>query len=99
MPRCLRTPEVRRDLANIWQFIAEDNPMEADRLLDQFDETFARLAEFPELGGKRDDLRPGMRGFTVGKYIIFYRVASTIDAIEILRIIHGARHLPDQFPS
>ena len=36
----------------------------------------------------RDDLLPGMRCFTVGNYVIFFR---SKNPVQILRIIHGAQ--------
>jgi len=29
----------------------------------------------------------------VGRYLILYRILS--EAVEIVRVVHGARHLPD----
>ncbi|MFM6138177.1 MAG: type II toxin-antitoxin system RelE/ParE family toxin [Cuspidothrix sp.] len=36
-----------------------------------------------------------MRYFPVGNYLILYREIK--DGIEIVRVVHGARHLPDVF--
>lgn len=42
---------------------------------------------------QRDDLLPGVRAWAVGDYLIFYRIEP--DAVEILRILHGARDLDE----
>jgi plasmid stabilization system protein ParE len=47
----------------------------ADRLVDSITDRFFLLAGHPYLGRTRDeDLRPGLRSFTVGEYIIIYGV-------------------------
>lgn len=53
----------------------------------------SRLADFPELGRSRVDLRPGVRAWVIGSYVLFYEVEA--DAVLILRILHGARDIGD----
>lgn len=83
------------DRLDIWAHIALDNEVAAERLLDRIDEAFLLLREFPAAGRARDDLRPGLRTWPVGDYLIFYRVDP--DALSILRIFHGSRDLPAHF--
>ncbi|MBF0178064.1 MAG: type II toxin-antitoxin system RelE/ParE family toxin [Magnetococcales bacterium] len=45
------------------------------------------------VGRPRDDLAPNLRSFAVGRYVIFYREATS--GIEVLRFIHGARDHPN----
>jgi toxin ParE1/3/4 len=52
------------------------------------------LGENPYLGRRRDELRRGYRGFPVGQYVIFYRVAEP--GVRIVRILHGRRDVPEQ---
>lgn len=40
----------------------------------------------------RDDLAPGLRMATLGRYVIFFRVVE--GAVRIERVLHGARILP-----
>ncbi len=64
----------------------------ADRLVDAITDTFFLLAQYPHLGRKRDrDLRPGMRSFPVGDYIILYKIDRT--KVSILRVIRGSRNI------
>jgi plasmid stabilization system protein ParE len=56
--RLVRTRRARQDLVEIWQYIAADNPTAADALLDRIDESCRRLAEHPQLGPCRHDIRP-----------------------------------------
>lgn len=58
------------------------------RYLGQIKERLKALLENPELGPVREDIRPGTRSLTVGRHIVFYRLAS--DAVEIIRILHHA---------
>jgi toxin ParE1/3/4 len=66
-----------------------------DRLLESFQSTFKLLATFPASGRRRDELRPGVRSFPVGSYVVFYRQVS--DKIEILRVLHGSRDIDAAF--
>jgi toxin ParE1/3/4 len=70
-------PEAEIDLDGIWYYIAResDSIQIADRLIDSIIEKFSLLARYPHIGRPRDaDLRPGLRSFPVGKYVIIYRV-------------------------
>lgn len=91
MRRIQRTPVVEEDLINIGKYIHARNPAAADRLLNEFEEKFQLLAEFPGLGQWRNDLAEGLRSFPVGNYLIFYFPLS--DGITIVRVLHGARNL------
>lgn len=46
----VRTAQAEADLIDIWRYIAEDNPIAADGMLDRFEEKSWLLAENPELG-------------------------------------------------
>ena len=46
---------------------------------------------------RREELAPGLRGFTAGSYLIFYRPLP--DSIEVVRVAHGSRDLPSIFDS
>ena len=91
MPRFTRTAAAERDLAEIWDFIAEYNEAAADRTLREIDARCALLAEHPKMGRDRSEIVLGVRSFPVGSYLIFYR--ETAQAIEIIRVLHGARNL------
>ncbi len=72
MLRILKSPEAEHDLDEIWWYIAQDNPDNADKLLDEIGETSRKLARFTNMGRNRDELHPGLQSFPVGKYLIFY---------------------------
>ena len=91
MPRVLRTPLARADLIEIWNYVADDSPSNADRLLDLINKQCGTLARFPKMGRARNELSPSLRSFPVGNYVIFYREVSK--GIEIIRVLHGARDI------
>ena len=93
MRRITRTSRAEEDLIDIWRYIAKDNPSAADKLLDAIDAAFRRLALNPRIGRARPDFAPRLRYLPVGNYLIFY--CEVPGGIEIVRVLHGARYLPD----
>lgn len=89
------TPLAQADLDSIWNYIAADSPTAADRLLERFRETFARLARHPLMGRTRDELRSGLRSFSVRKYVVYYEFRE--GSLIIVRVIHGARDVEKMF--
>ena len=85
----------RKDLDEIWWYIAQDDPLAADRFIQRLLSKLPALASMPRMGRKRDDLSAGLRSFPVRDYIIFYR--STEDGVEVARVLHGAQDLPPLF--
>lgn len=90
-PRILIRPEAESDLDEIWWYIAQDHPNNADQFLDRIQDRFMALADFPHLGTSRDELKSGLRSQPVGNYLIFYFPLA--DGIEIVRILHGSREI------
>jgi toxin ParE1/3/4 len=82
-----RSHRAEEDLIEIWTFIAQDNV--------GADEACGQLAEHPLMGPARPDLAAELRYFIVGSYLILYREAPA--GVEIVRVVHGARHLPTLF--
>jgi len=80
-----------RDLDDIWYYVVKKSgSMEiADRLVDSITETFPLFAQAPGVGTRREQIAPGVRGFPVGKYVIYY--AETERHVVISRILHGMR--------
>ena len=95
MARFRRTARAEEDLIEIWTYIARDNLAAADRVLDKIDEVCGLAAEHPALGPARPDLAEGLRYFVTGGYLVIYRKAP--GGVEIVRVVHGARHLPSLF--
>jgi len=88
----LRTAE--RDLVDIFTYIMNDNPTAVASLLEEIDRSISHLPRNPDLGvfPKDDRLRKlGYRILIIRKYLVFYVVKK--DAIQIRRVLHGARQL------
>jgi len=88
-------PRAKADLAEIWEFIADDSDAHADAFIDLIDQKFQVLAHQPGIGRRRDELADGLRSFPVGRYVIFYLTVS--GGVQIVRILHGARDLESTF--
>lgn len=89
------SPRANEDLLDTWSYIADDSEANADGFIDKIYETMELLAGQPGLGRHRDELAPGIQSFAVGRYIVFYRVFT--GAIEIVRVLHGARDIENIF--
>lgn len=85
----------QEDLLEIWEYIASENPVSAERLLQSFREKFELLLDHPLLGRERNEIFIGLRSFPAGRYIIFYQPMDY--GIEVLRVRHGASDLRDLF--
>jgi toxin ParE1/3/4 len=90
--------EAEAELDGIWYYIAtESGSMEvADRFIDSLTKRFYLLSTNPYIGRRRDDdLRPGMRSFAVGEYIILYRIDG--EDVLILHVVRGSRNIKALF--
>ena len=91
MGRIRRTPRAGRDLEEIWFFVAQDDPVAADRWLDTLEEKLGLIADNPLMGVARPDIAPELRYYPVGHYLLLYRLVA--GGIEVVRVVHGARDL------
>lgn len=91
MPGIIKRPRARSDVAEIWDYIADDSSARADAFVDSLDRKLRALAERPHMGRTREELADGLRSLPVGRYVIFYRVLA--EGIEVVRVVHGARDL------
>ncbi|GLS17150.1 plasmid stabilization protein [Labrys miyagiensis] len=82
-------PEAEADIENIALYIAADSPMAAKKWFDDIYRRCRGLGEMPGMGVARSDVRPDLRMFPAGKYLILYREVD--GGAEIVRVIHGAR--------
>lgn len=94
-------PCVEAELWVIWEYIARDNPDAADDVVEAAFETFAALADTPEMGRERRFRNPKLKGIRswpvtgFNNYLVFYRITS--HGIEVLHVYHGARNLEALF--
>jgi len=95
MPQARILRSALEDLDVIWLYIARDNVNAAERVVDAIETAADRLAQTPGIGGKRDDLQPGLLSYPLGNYILFYCRTST--GIDLLHVYHGARNIEELF--
>ena len=91
MPHVFRTREAVDSLLEIWDFVAQDSVLAADRLLRRIDDVIQRLALNPSIGEARPDLAPDLRCFSTGNYVILFR--PTADGILVVLVTQGARDI------
>ena len=95
MPIIVKRPKALSDLAQIWDYIADDSEERADAFIATIDAKFQTLSQHPAMGRRREELAPGLRSFPVGRYLIFY-VALT-NGVDIVRVLHGSRDIATLF--
>ena len=84
-------PGAARDITDIWEFIAAENPAAAMRVRENLLEGIRKLAPFPNQGHLRPDLtaRP-LRFLTVREYLVVY--APDIQPLLVLAVLDGRRN-------
>jgi toxin ParE1/3/4 len=83
--------KARRDLVEIFAYIAEDNLDEARRTNAKLVATFEAIAQQPGIGRERPELDSGIQSLPVAPYVIYYR--HTLSIVKVLRVLHGARDI------
>ena len=89
--------QAKADLRQIWLYIAQDQPVNADRHIDKLRATAGKLADFPGLGRDCSELVSGMKCFPVGRYNLYYRVSGD-GAVELMRVLAADRDIKQIFP-
>lgn len=89
------TEPARQDLREIFEYISNDNPNAARRLLGEIKEQALILIDNPQIG--RSGRVEGTRELVLSgtNYILPYRIKGK--QIQILAVFHGARKWPDSF--
>lgn len=95
MRRLTVLPAARADLLEIGDFIAQDSPARADSFVAEIEARMMQIAAYPRHFPARHDLYEGLRTARHGRYLIFFIEAG--DEVRIVRILHGARDLPQAF--
>jgi len=75
------------DLEAIWVYTVEQWGVEqAEGYLTSLFSCFEDLAENPQLGRQRDEVKAGYRSFPQGRHVVFYLVVPA--GIEVIGIVH-----------
>lgn len=91
MLRLVKAPRAEADLIDIWLYVAEDQPINADRILDRLNDAALLIADTPEMGVDRSVLSTDLKSFPVDNYIVFYRVKP--DVLELVRVLSSSRDI------
>lgn len=83
------SPMAVQDLNGILDYIARDNVVAAISFVETLKDKCRSLARFPLLGASREQLAEGLRVFSVGNYVIYYRPEG--QSVRVERVLHGAR--------
>jgi toxin ParE1/3/4 len=89
------SPLADGDLLSIWDFISQENPLAAERLLERIGDRIDSLSRFPERGKPMTHIVSGARCLIESRYLIFYRILD--DEVEVVRVVHGSMDLPKVF--
>lgn len=82
--------DARRDLIEIWDYIARDSIDAADRVAADLRSAIQRLATMPGIGHRRDDLSDeSLRFYRMYSYLILYQPESS--PLSIVRVLHAAQ--------
>jgi toxin ParE1/3/4 len=82
-------------LREIFDYIADDNPAAAVKMVERIRRSIRQITRMPftgrtgRVGGTREVIVPGT------SYIVAYRVLE--DAIHVLAVLHGAQKWPESF--
>ncbi|MBK7260168.1 MAG: type II toxin-antitoxin system RelE/ParE family toxin [Ignavibacteriae bacterium] len=85
-----------RDLTDIYDYVAAENPTVADQLLIRIEKDLNALSTQPLLGRIPRDHDIAMLGFRyliIGDYLAFYRLETSV--VLVYRILHGGRDYSD----
>ncbi len=88
------TPSAEADIAEIWDYIAQDSPANAAAFILALEAQIASLEKYPERCPRipeNEILGTSYRHLIHGSYRTIFRVAGS--KVIILRVIHGARLL------
>jgi toxin ParE1/3/4 len=101
--RVFTSRQAEEDTQEIYSYIAENNPQAAEAFAVAVEEAMSLLSNAPEIGSLRYFVHPDLTGLRFhplrrfSNYLLFYRTFENEEALEIVRILHGARDLPTLF--
>ncbi len=97
MSRFRLSRQAKADIHAIWDYIGitNDNPTAAHNQVETLFEKLQLLATQPMMGQLREDLRPRLRTFAAGSYVVLYYPMK--DGIEVAGVVHGARDIESMF--
>ncbi len=94
--RVLWLDRAEADIDELFEYLLERDPRAALRVYEAIRKQVAQLADQPGRG--RPGRVAGTRELVVTRvpYLVAYTVDPHIDAVIVLRVLHGARRWPDE---
>ena len=90
------SPDAINDLTAIYNYVAEQNPSAALKLLNDIETKIKEMARSGISGVSRNWVRPGLRAMPFRGRCIYFRV--TDSNLYVLRVVHGRQLItPDDF--
>ena len=86
----------RKDLFEIFDFIARDKPQAAANFVEELITTCEQLRVNPELGMRREELAENLRMFVYRTYGIYYLYEADSSLITIVRVLHHSLDVTQQ---
>ena len=87
------TPQALADLSSIRDWIAQDDPPTADRIISRIRQTVILFGLFPGMGHTGEVAGTLEFKVTGLPYLIVYRISSATE-LDILTILHASRNYP-----
>ena len=87
--------DAEQDLVEIFDYILEDNPSAAGKVLDAIYEEILYLSEHPHLGKPGRVPKTRELVLSTAPFIVPYQVSG--NTLEVLRVYHTARRWPEGF--
>lgn len=91
------TESAQRDLQVIWdQQVRFFDERRAQLMISQIFRLIYDLEPFPELGRKREEIAPGLRGLGIKDYVVLYAI--TTQGVTVMRVLHRRQDMRRIFP-
>ena len=82
------------DLADIWNWIAADNPEAADKLIQDIREACQQIADHPESGTRRLSWTDKPVRFLLVRKLLFVIYIPDTKPMELIRVLQAVRDIP-----
>ncbi len=90
------TKKAVEDLADIWNYTYENwSENQADKYYQLLMDSFKEIAGNPNIGKNYHGIAENLRGFKVGRHIVFFQKIES-PKVEIIRILHEQMDLKDR---
>lgn len=97
MRKMVFSKSAAQDLQDLWEYIAQENPMAADLVVGEVEAALERLRTRPLAGHERTDLTAApVRFWTVRHYLVIYRFDD--ETLQVVRVLSGYRDIAALLP-